>query len=353
MRVAVTGEYGRFGGVALTTESETFLPLKTLLREALGSAGEARSCAREDFLAALKGPSVYCDFLADLPLDYLADLLGAGGAADLSARCLVAAEQSGATVLLLRNGEDACFRLSTALPASALTEVVEGFALGSASFAFEGSDPYSAALAPLYLLPDALPELPVLTVSASAPAEDTLLSVLRFNLHTNSRYTESGGTEVIVEGDRSLRIGANGTVSYASGDEAVVTIAPSPAPSLSEATAGACALLDSMLSGGAARLYLRAVSERGGARTLTLDYQVGGVPLRYTDALPAAEITLSGNVVTGMVFRLRQYAETGEVSTLLPLRQAMAIAAEETGANLSVGYADSGVYPLSATYLAD
>lgn len=45
------------------------------------------------------------------------------------------------------------------------------------------------------------------------------------------------------------------------------------------------------------------------------------------------------------------YLEDGS-SALLPLRQAMAIAERQDGAELSIGYADAGTYPLSAVWLA-
>ena len=66
----------------------------------------------------------------------------------------------------------------------------------------------------------------------------------------------------------------------------------------------------------------------------------------------AAEVTLSGSVVSGLTFRFRQYADTGETSLLLPLRQALAIAARQEGAELSIGYVDSGG-AASAKWLAD
>lgn len=38
VRLAVSGEYGRYGSVSLTTGGEEFTPVKTLLREVIGSA---------------------------------------------------------------------------------------------------------------------------------------------------------------------------------------------------------------------------------------------------------------------------------------------------------------------------
>ena len=58
------------------------------------------------------------------------------------------------------------------------------------------------------------------------------------------------------------------------------------------------------------------------------------------------------SVVTALTLRFRQYADAGEMSLLLPLRQALAIAARQEGAELSIGYLDNGE-TASARWLAD
>ena len=81
--------------------------------------------------------------------------------------------------------------------------------------------------------------------------------------------------------------------------------------------------------------------------------QSGGVPIRFADGSAAAEVTLSGNAISTLSLRPRQYSAASAASPLLPLRQAMAIAERTAGAELSIGYADTGVYPLSAVWLTD
>ena len=69
LRVAVTGDYGRYGNIALTTGDNGFIdPLGRCLLEALGSARDYTSCAAGDFFQALGAPSLYYDFLEPLPL---------------------------------------------------------------------------------------------------------------------------------------------------------------------------------------------------------------------------------------------------------------------------------------------
>ena len=120
VRVAVTGDYGRYGGVAHDTGDSGFAEaLGRRLLEALGSARDYAACSRADFLRALEGPSLYYDFLEPLPLSVLAGLLGGGEEVspreDLSARRLVIAARDGGVSLYLWDGGENCFREVTAV----------------------------------------------------------------------------------------------------------------------------------------------------------------------------------------------------------------------------------------------
>ena len=115
---------------------------------------------------------------------------------------------------------------------------------------------------------------------------------------------------------------------------------------------GVQSLLDALMPEGEARLYLLSLTQNGSEATLTFGYQLGGVPIRFADGSPAAEVTLSGRAVSSLTLTPRQYT-AGAASSLLPLRQAMAIAGKADGAELSIGYADTGAYPISAVWLAD
>lgn len=203
VRAAVTGEYGRYASVTLTTGEDRFIPIKTLLREVLGSARNRTDSTQAAFLEALGKTSVYCDFLSSLPAAYLADLMGLSTNSSLSIRALAAVEEKGQVILLLWDGGSHYYQCVTAVQTSTLTEVLDHFELGVSTFAFEDSSGYGQRLSPLSLFPDPLPELPQLTLSAASVPTETLLSALGFNPHTNSRYQDASGAEVVVEGDRS------------------------------------------------------------------------------------------------------------------------------------------------------
>lgn len=357
VRLAVTGVYGgRYGSVALTTSDEAFEPVGGLVREALRSVQSLAVCEKSAFLTALDGTCVYCDFLEPLPLPVLAGLMGASVESGLSVRRLmVSAQSDGATVLYLWCEGDVCRRGISAVSAEELERVVSGYELNGARFALDGGEPEAAALDPCSLFPPEPPALPVLTSAAALPDSGALLSALSFYPRTNSRYTESGGVEVVTDGDRTLRLNPDGTIRYRSGGDPALTIpAAGEEPTVTEAVMGASALLNSLLAGqtSEAGLYLTGVRQTESAMVLSFGWQAGGVPIRQDRGANAAEVTLSGGAVSALTLRFRQYANAGETSLLLPLRQALAIAARQEGAELSIGYLDSGE-TASACWLAD
>ncbi|WP_325200690.1 hypothetical protein [Oscillibacter sp.] len=350
VRTAVTGDYGRCGGLAYTTADPAFAdPLGRRLLEALGSARDYIPCTGADFLRALRGPSLYYDFLEPLPLSVLAGLLGGGEEVspreDLSARRLLIVPQEGGAVLYLWDGGESCFRASTAVSADSLEQVVSRYELGDASFAMDGGG-LERELDPCSLLPAQPPELPAYTLGDPlAGGTDWLLSALGFNPRSRTRHTESNGTELIIDGDRTLRIRPDNTIHYQSGDEPSLRVkAAGDLPTAREAALGAGSLLGGLLApvSGEIQPWLQSLRRSGDVTVLRFGYQLEGVPVRFQDGGFAAEVTLTGAAVTALSLRFRQYTAAEEPSLLLPLPQALAVAAADPGKELSVGYAERG-----------
>ena len=362
VRVAVSGEdvYGRYGNLTLTTADETFAPLSTLLTESIGSAYNPAASSRSEFLASLSRTSVYYDFLHALPISVLVESAETPAySSTASARCLVvSAAQDHTAQLLMWDGTDTYLRFETAVSPDDLDAAVNLYELGSAYFAFDyaGLNEHYAQVAPCSLFLSALPSLPELAVSASLTSTQHILSLLGFNPYTNSRYTESNGTEVIVDGDHSLRILPGGRIRYQGGSESMVSIeSESAVPTLQEAVSGISTLLNQLLSGisGDASLYLLDIQQFGNATTLEFGYQYNGVPIRFSDGTSAAQVRLSGSSVTSLSLYFRQYTVGSDSSLLLPLPQTIAIAAEQPGKELFLGYTDSGRNSASAGWLLE
>ena len=365
VRVVVTDSYGRFGSLGLSTDSESFSSLGRRLVEALGSVERLTPSTEAEFLAALSGTSAYFDFLSPLPLEVLTGLLGESLTnLQADARCLIlAAEGEQGGRLYLWDGDESYSSApvpGTVVSAEALSDLASQPWLASVSFALDGLDSDAAGqlLSPLSLLPAELPAPPAL--SASSPVSgrtDWLLSLFGLSINANNWYTDSvTGATVVVEGDRSLRVYPDGTVSYQGGaDPSMEIAAQGESPTAAEAALGVSLLLDRLAGDltGEAALYVESVSQGEDTTALRFGCHVGGIPIRYTDGGPAAEVTLSGTCVTELTLRFRQYASTGESSLLLPLRQALAILAESPGSQLSLGYVDSGGEAVPASWLAE
>ena len=350
VRTAVTGDYGRCGGLTCTTGDPVFAdPLGRRLLEALGSARDYVPCSRGDFLRALRGPSLYYDFLEPLPLSVLAGLLGGGEDVspreDLSARRLLIVPQEGGAVLYLWDGGENCFRASTAVSSDRLEQVISRYELGDASFALDGGGRVRE-LDPCSLLPAQPPELPSFTLGDPlAGGTDWLLSALGFNPRSRTRHTESSGTELIIDGDRTLRIRPDNTIHYQSGNEPILRVkAAGDLPTAREAALGAGSLLGSLLApvSGELQPWLQSLRRSGDVTALRFGYQLKGVPVRFQDGGFAAEITLTGSAVTALSLRFRQYNAAEEPSLLLPLPQALAVAAASPGKEFSIGYVERG-----------
>lgn len=353
VRFAVSGPYGRYGNINATINSDE--TLRSLLREVLGSTGTFTACTMADFQSALESTSVYFDFLSPLPLSILGEMAGTSGSDSLSARRLIVSGQSDPVTLFLWDGEDGYLSCITAVSLKNLEQTAGQYELGNAAFAMDlvKINPNAGQLEPCSLFLDSMPDLPSLSVEVPDYEESFLLAGLGFNPNTKNRYTDDD-TEVISESGRSLRIRHDGNITYQSSDGTLSIDTAGELPTMEEAAAGTGALLNSLLAptAGDEALYLTGIRQNGRLTYLTFSYQVDGVPVRFSDGQDAAKAVLDGNSVSALSLRIRRYSKSESASHLLPLRQALAIASLQDGAELSLGYADHGG-SVEAEWLAD
>ena len=361
VRVAVSGTYGRYGDITLSTgDTDQFgRLLSPLLSEALGSGQSFSPCTQTDFLSALSRASVCYDFLQPLPLSVLSMLVGLdnAGESDIQARYVAVSELDGTVSLLVWDGTDTFLQCETAIKASRLQDVISSYELGNAAFAFDlsHSDPVYENISPCSLFVSPMPQFQTLDVSSSDEDTSALLSALGFNPYANTRYTESNGTSVIMEGDQTLRLSADGRLRYQSGSRSSLFVADSESPTLNEIVQGSWELLQTLLSGhlGSAAPYLSQVIQSGDTTVLRFGFHLDGTPIRFLDDSPAAEIQLQGNAVTSLSATLRSYVLSGDSASALPLEQAAAIAALEPGNGLSLAYVDDGGSSCELSWLSD
>ena len=348
---SVSGGYGRYGDTDLTASSEAFALPGQMLREALGSAGVLTPCGEADFRQALDTTCACYDFGVTAPLSVLAGLVGAEippALEDISLRRVLLSAEEDIVTLYATDGTD-YLRCSTQVAAGDLSDMIGGYTLGNALFACEledtGLDPYCLLLTEQH-------SYPLLTAEDPLTDQDQLLSRLGFNPRTNFRYTESNGTLVVQDGDRAIRIHSDGSLSYESGGSGDLRVSAGDSPTAAEAVLGAFRLLDQLFPDGSG-LCLESIRQEGTRQVISFGYQFGGVRIRRSSGLSAAEVTLNGAAVASFTLWPRQYAAGDGDSLLLPLTQALAIARSLKGRELSVRYTDSGGDTLSAGWLAE
>ncbi len=344
--VTSDSEYGRCGRLYTPAGDPLLEKMLPLFGEALGSADQVGAAADQTLRAGLGKSSLYLDLTVELPLEVAAAWLGERTVFDRTVRAMaLTTEGRDTAVLYLCNGEGEIFRYFTALPASAVEALTESVSPNGSLFAYETNyaplAPYTVLVRETEGLPQVRSELPA-TYSSYR-----LLTALDFNAHTNSRYAEPDGTEVVMDGRRTLRIGPEGTVTYDSGEED----AGGRGGALEALRAAG--RLAAALTGGvdASPLYLRRLEEREDGYLVGFQYQVEGVPVRFPDEADALTVLVRGAGIAEFTCRCRTYVPEEEASVLLPPIMAAAIASLYPEGELSLGYVDSGSGRLHADWL--
>lgn len=344
--VTSDSEYGRCGRLYTPAGDALLEKMLPLFGEALGSADQVGAAADQTLRAGLGKSSLYLDLTVELPLEVVAAWLGERTVFDRAVRAMaLTTEGRDTAVLYLCGGEGEIFRYFTALPASAVEALTESVSPNGSLFAYETNyaplAPYTVLVRETESLPQVRSELPA-TYSSYR-----LLTALDFNAHTNSRYAEPGGTEVVMDGRRTLRIGPEGTVTYDSGEED----AGGRGGALEALRAAG--RLAAALTGGvdASPLYLRRLEEREDGYLVGFQYQVEGVPVRFPDEADALTVLVRGAGIAEFTCRCRTYVPEEEASVLLPPIMAAAIASLYPEGELSLGYVDSGSGRLHADWL--
>lgn len=335
--VTSDSEYGRCGRLYTPAGDALLEQMLPLFGEALGSADQVGAAADQTLRAGLGRSSLYLDLTVELPLEVVAAWLGERTVFDRAVRAMaLTTEGRDTAVLYLCGGEGEIFRYFTALPASAVEALTESVSPNGSLFAYETNyaplAPYTVLVREAEGLPQVRSELPA-TYSSYR-----LLTALDFNAHTNSRYAEPGGTEVVMDGRRTLRIGPEGTVTYDSGEED----AGGRGGALEALRAAG--RLAAALTGGvdASPLYLRRLEAREDGYLVGFQYQVEGVPVRFPDEADALTVLVRGAGIAEFTCRCRTYVPEEEASVLLPPIMAAAIASLYPEGELSLGYVDSG-----------
>ena len=344
-----------------TTSGEVFEDFGPPLLEAIGSATNAVSITEDEFCSALEQNGVYYDFTTTFPLPLFINLISVQNNAPQSfARAAFLSSSSGQTVLLyVWDAEHHRYiRWNTTVTSDSLSRAAAHHTGIPAEFAFLSGEAYSA-LSPYTLIPSeriVMPEL-VAAPSLQKHIQDDILTHLEFNVHSNSRYPESNGTEVILQGSRILRILPDGTIIYSGNmdDEiSFLTVEHSgETASFRECVDAAWRVITTLsdgTTGDAAPYLLSARTEENGRTEILFGYAINGAPIAFPDDY-AAKVEINGDTIVNFTLRLRSYTTSEKASTLLPALQAAAAVQSTSQQDLFPGYYDDGNAALPPCWL--
>ena len=348
-------EFGRYTKINASTTGAEFQRLEPLLRGAIGSATSSREATHAEFRTAMKTPGIYVDLTTALPVSVVAAWLGEQFNGEDSVRALALTTARETALLFLLREDGSLMRCECALTSSAVREVAAEFPPNGGQFAYESE---YGALAPYTVFVQKVDS--VVQLSASIPAGYSaynLLTALNFNAHSNSRYFESSGTEVVMQAPHFLWIGTDGAVHYSSDGEVsdpLYRIAcAKESPDAVETLRGVYLLAAALSSGtAAAPLSLERMERTDSGWIVSFGYRYGGVRVRLGDERAALRVVVTGDTITEFDYFCRAYTPTQEEVVLLPPSMAVAIASAYNGGELTLAYVDNGVNVHGAHWFA-
>ncbi|MCD7947149.1 MAG: hypothetical protein LUG13_02465 [Oscillospiraceae bacterium] len=367
--VAVNTTDGRYGARYDADERNNFFTrFRELLQGALSTATSETEITEEAWRAALERQGVYTQLLEAVPLDALLSWLEAedgGGAIPQgeTRRLALARDETQDTVCLYycNDTDGIYYACETGLSYSGHMEnLLAAYTPNGASFVYEfGADAEYSALGAYVLLTPETVTPHIYNSSTPLSVEDEaqirqLQRAVQFQPQVSSEYTVQNGI-VVRDGADALRFGADGTVTFTSGEEeARYPLEGGGYADLVEHTYALAQATVGTMSG-AAELYLIGVEEHApGQYEVRYGYVIGGAPVYFTDGGDAARFSIQDGKIMSFTLRFRTYEDTGETTVVMREEQAAAAmrALGQEGKELVLSHEDSGTGTTNAGWVA-
>jgi len=315
----------------------------TYLGEALGSSGNLKEISVEQWQQALSGSGVFFDYLYPQPLSAIASWLGydiTGEVSSKTARRLFLGNDDGnMTLYFISEGDGKIFSCETARDFSSLSPKIADCPIGTANFAFELGVEY-ANLDPYFIFSHESGTLSAVTVSN--PVRDNsfdssnLLPFFGMNQQTVSEYTETDGSQVYVDGEKTLRVEASGAVIFSvTGNNGLYLSSNSGALSIIDSISSCYEIVKNSigLTSGDASLGLVGVTSAASPSSCSVNfgYYVDGLPVTLPRGGFAASFDISGGAIIRAELSYRKYVSSGGTLMALPEKQASVIAEAKGG----------------------
>jgi len=319
------------------------------LGEAMGTAGDPVKIAKEEWTASLKKEGVYVDFVYDRELSYFAKALGvnmeSSSQNDSTRRICLYVEDDSVFLSYLNSNTNTYNKCSCAVSTTSFLTKISEYTPNGASFLFETDNDYNL-VDEFFMVTEGQPKVP--SVILQKPILDNdfivgIMDILGMNSYLASSYSENGGT-VYVDGNCTLRVEADGNISFHNASELEVNDKPLLEPSMVVSKCDQIANSTIGVECGQASVVLTNIEfdESENRYVLDYNYQIGGYIVSMGQKY-ALQISMVDGVVINSEFNFRIYEYTGEEDMPLLGNQAAALVQAAGGGMPLLGYSDNGV----------
>ena len=344
MGIVVTGDDGGHYGACfdLSALDDVYEGTSSIFGEAFGSAGAPESVTEREWRAALASPGFYYEYMAPVSLSVLSAWFGgeiesAYGDYDTGRICVTFQGDSG--FLYFEDEDTGSFYRMGTLSLGDKSLIYDAYKGNGTQFVFETALTGSAGDPYTLLFPDVDHYTAQSQNPVSGEAIDAVLSAFGGGEQAGTSYQESDGSVTYVQNGFTLRVAADGAMTYKStggGGPSNGTL------SLGEIIEKARALVADTIGQycGDARVYFDLTSSDGqGGNIVTFRYCIaGGVVSLGGNSGWAASALVQDGQITEMTLNFRAFTLTADRIHMLPEKQAYAAA----GGGVELYYVDSG-----------
>lgn len=329
------------------SKSDMFSKFSASLEGALGSSGEPSQISETQWQKVLRSSGVFFDYLYPQPLSFIADCLGteiSGTYSSKYVRRLYLGDNNGNLMLYYIDADDGLiYSCNTALSFSTVSTKIADFPLGNANFAFELGTDYES-LDPYFIFSHEngkLRELSITNPLGGNFSADNILSLFGMNSHSVYEYIEDDGSNVYVEGGKTLRIEKSGKMLFSvTGNDGVPISGSDENLSIDDLISFCSSVAEKSIGAMCGDAYLNLVKTKSGSvpssGEVCFGYLADGIPVSLPDGGYAADFHINGGSITGAELHFRKYTFSGNTILTLPEKQATAIAKSSSGEPLLI-----------------
>lgn len=325
----------------------------TIFAEALGSAGSCEQLSEAEWQEALKSTGVFLDYVFPQSLAYLSKGLGtvcSDSLKDIIAHRFILSVDGNKLCLCYANEDGDFYRCRTASSVSSLSSKIAECPIGIAQFAFELGDKYEN-LDPYFIftnenfnVADIIAENPI----NSTLADKSLLNCFGINESASSHSTETDGSTLYVEGDKSLRFDSDGRLFFTvSSVDGISTAESVSNPTIEDVLTACGAITKNVFSHFGSETVL-GVTDISGSLTpsdcsVSFGQFIDGIPVTLNGDADIATYKISGGSIVRIEINLRSYTLSKLSSTIpLPEKQTAALVGETGGSPVLIYVDDNG-----------